>query len=105
MIIQSQIEQKLKGALEPVHLEVINESGMHNVPPGSETHFKVIAVSDDFEGDTLLSRHRKINELLAEQISGSVHALSLHPMTPKEWEQRGKSTEDSPLCRGGSKLG
>lgn len=26
--------------LSPVHLEVVNESYMHNVPKGSETHFK-----------------------------------------------------------------
>lgn len=39
----------LKENLQPVHLEVVNESYMHNVPKGSETHFKVLVVSDKFD--------------------------------------------------------
>ena len=77
MIIQKQITQTLSEALEPAHLDVINESGMHNVPKGSETHFKVVAVSEQFGGKTLVNRHRMINELLADQLAGGVHALSL----------------------------
>ena len=104
MIIQNQIEEALTKALTPLHLEVINESGMHNVPPGSESHFKVIAVSGSFEQQSLVFRHRMINELLSEQLAGPVHALSLHALTPTEWKNTGGVTIDSPLCRGGSKL-
>ncbi len=103
MIIQKQITQTLSEALEPAHLDVINESGMHNVPKGSETHFKVVAVSEQFGGKTLVNRHRMINELLADQLAGGVHALSLQTMTPDEWQTSGGTTFDSPLCRGGSK--
>ncbi len=42
MSIQERIERMLAEGLEALHLEVINESGQHNVPPGSETHFKVV---------------------------------------------------------------
>jgi BolA protein len=38
----------LNHAFEPLHLEVINESNRHHVPPNSETHFKVVVVSDKF---------------------------------------------------------
>ena len=103
MNVQDQITQTLADALQPAHLDVINESGMHNVPKGSETHFKVIAVSDQFIGKSLVFRHRMINELLADQLSGSVHALSLQTMSPDEWNESGGATFDSPLCRGGSK--
>ena len=103
MIIQEQITNTLRDSLKPLHLEVINESHMHSVPPGSETHFKVIAVSDSFLDQSLVYRHRTVNELLAEQIAGPVHALSIHAITPEEWEQQGGMTEDSPLCLGGSK--
>lgn len=50
MSLQALIEEKLRAELEPSHLEVINESGMHNAPAGAESHFKVIVVSDKFEG-------------------------------------------------------
>ncbi len=104
MKVQNRIENTLNQALQPEHLEVINESGMHNVPKGSESHFKVIAVSHQFSEKSLVMRHRIINELLSDEIAGPIHALSLHTMTPSEWEQQEKSTADSPLCLGGSKI-
>ena len=58
MTIQSIIEQKLEQAFTPEFLEVVNESYMHNVPEGSESHFKVTIVSKDFEGKMLIGRHR-----------------------------------------------
>ena len=104
MIIQNQIEEVLTEALNPLHLEVINESGMHSVPPGSESHFKVIAVSDNFDQQSLVFRHRMINELLSDQLAGPIHALSLHTLTPEEWKKTKGVTINSPPCRGGSKL-
>lgn len=103
MTIQDQIIQTLSEALSPSHLDVINESNMHNVPTGSETHFKVIAVSNEFTGKSLVFRHRMVNELLADQLAGGVHALSMQTMTQDEWQASGGATYDSPLCRGGSK--
>lgn len=52
--IQSAIQETLTENLQPVHLEVINESYMHNVPKGSETHFKVLVVSEKFENLPLI---------------------------------------------------
>ncbi|GAL29618.1 cell division protein BolA [Vibrio variabilis] len=63
-MIQQAIEQKLHQAFHPTHLDVRNESNMHNVPPGSESHFKVIVVSDVFANERLISRHRKVNTVL-----------------------------------------
>ena len=68
--VQKAIHEKLTGALSPSFLEVRNESFMHNVPEGSETHFKVTVVSGAFEGMKLLQRHRKVNELLSEELDG-----------------------------------
>jgi len=103
MIIQNQITQTLSEALEPAHLDVINESGMHNVPKGSETHFKVVAVSEQFGGKTLVNRHRMINDLLADELSGPVHALAIHAYTAANWESRFGQAPMSPPCLGGSK--
>ncbi len=100
MNTQAVIEHKL-GALHPQFLRVENESHRHNVPPGSESHFKVTVVSPQFNDKTLLARHRLINEILSDELSGGVHALALHIMTPDEWAEHG-SVADSPLCLGGS---
>ena len=102
MSIQQQIEDNLQN-LSPLHLEVINESNQHNVPPGSESHFKVVVVSDQFEGQRLLARHRKVNDLLSVQLNGGVHALALHTMTTDEWFEKAGTSPDSPECLGGSK--
>lgn len=88
-------------SLAPVHLDIINESNNHNVPANSETHFKVVVVSDNFIGESLVKRHRTMNKLLAEQLAGPVHALSLHTHTEQEWKDKGGIVPDSPPCRGG----
>lgn len=102
MNTQSAIEQKLQESLSPLHLEVHNESHMHNVPEGSESHFKIVAASSAFEGKALLTRHRMINQLLAHELANGVHALTMHTMTPEEWFQKNGKVPDSPPCLGGS---
>ena len=104
MTVLETIETKL-GTLEPLHLEVVNESGHHNVKPGSESHFKVVIVSPKFEGMRLLERHRVINQMLADELAGSVHALSIHAYTEANWEQRFGQAPMSPPCLGGSRSG
>lgn len=102
MTIAASIRSKLESGLAPGHLEVINESGNHNVPPGSESHFKVVVVSDAFEGKPTLHRHRMVYGLLAEELAGPVHALALHTYSPGQWSAAG-AAPDSPACRGGMK--
>ena len=100
MNMQQTITRKLEEAFAPDHLEVVNESHMHNVPEGSETHFKVVVVSDAFDGKMLLARHRLVNKALADELDGGIHALALHTMTMQEWFAKGKAA-DSPPCEGG----
>lgn len=103
MTIQAQIEQKLQNAMQPDFLEVLNESHMHNVAPGSESHFKVTLVSSQFNGKMLIARHRLINGILAEELNGKIHALALHTLTPDEYFERAGKVSESPLCMGGGK--
>jgi BolA protein len=104
MFIATVIEEKILSAFSPLHLDVINESNNHNVPPGSESHFKVTIVSNKFEGERLIQRHRAINSLLAEELAGKIHALALHTYTEKEWhDYYADNTPLSPNCLGGSK--
>lgn len=102
-MIQEVIESKLKEAFNPDRLSVINESYMHNVPPGSESHFKVVIVSEAFEGARLIARHRQVNQVLAEELANQIHALSIHTYTADEWKEQNQLAPDSPMCLGGSK--
>ncbi|MCW8109378.1 BolA/IbaG family iron-sulfur metabolism protein [Alteromonas ponticola] len=101
MQVKSFIESVLNEHLQPVRLDVLDESYMHNVPSGAQSHWKVTIVSDAFTGLRLIQRHRRVNELLSEALEGPVHALSLHTFTSEEWEKRGESVAASPECRGG----
>lgn len=101
MNMQSTIETKLNDALKPEVLEVLNESHMHS-GPATESHFKVVAVSKEFEGKMLIARHRMINKALEEELQ-QIHALALHTMTADEYFEKGGAIEDSPECEGGSK--
>ncbi len=102
MKLQERIESKLREGLTPAHLDVINESHGHNVPAGSETHFKAVIVSALFEGKNLVARHREVYRLLDAELKGGVHALSLQTHTPAEWEKQ-KPAPPSPPCLGGPK--
>ncbi|WP_026376319.1 transcriptional regulator BolA [Aestuariibacter salexigens] len=104
MIIQSAIEEKLYAHFDPQHLEVVNESYMHNVPSGSETHFKVVLVSPKFSGERLINRHRSVNAVLKEELANSVHALALHTYTDQEWANLYNEAPLSPRCLGGKTL-
>ena len=103
MNVQSVIEQKLIEALSPQHIDVINESNNHSVPPNSETHFKVILVSDGFEGVRKVARHQKVYGILADELSSGVHALAIHTYTKSEWEEIHGDAPLSPKCAGGGK--
>lgn len=86
-------------ALQPEHLEVLDESHMHS--RGLETHYKAVIVSPQFDGLNAVKRHQKVYGALGELMS-QVHALALHTYTPQEWAAQGIAP-DSPTCRGGSK--
>jgi len=103
MTMKETITDKLDRSLAPQHLEVRNESHMHNVPPGSESHFRLLVVSSEFEGHSRIERHRAIHRLLADELAAGLHALAVDAFTPGEWERRGRQGGASPLCHGGEK--
>ncbi|AFJ47958.1 transcriptional regulator BolA [Shimwellia blattae] len=104
MMVREQIEAKLKTAFDPVFLEVTDESYRHNVPAGSESHFKVVLVSDRFTGERFLNRHRLIYGTLSDELANTVHALALHTYTPKEWSALEDTLSASPPCRGAGSI-
>ena len=88
MSIEDQIREKLLIGLEPERLDVINESALHaghrSSPGTGESHFRVLVVSEKFAGKPRIVRHRMVNDLLAHELAGKVHALSLATYAPGE---------------------
>ena len=103
MNMQTQIETKLAKGLNVRHLEVVNESHHHNVPPGSESHFKIVVVAPEFTGKSLINRHRMINGILADELKQQIHALAMHTYTEEEWAELHGDAPLSPPCLGGGK--
>jgi BolA protein len=101
-VVQDQVEQRLTEHFSPLFAEIVNESHMHSVPPGSESHFKVTLVSHAFEGLGLVKRHQEVYRILQPLMGAPIHALALHTYTENEWSERSGSP-DSPNCMGGSK--
>jgi len=75
----------------------LNESDDHAGPPGRETHFRVIIVSEAFIGVNRVRRSQMVYDLLATELKSGVHALGLQTLTPEEWSRTGKVIE-SPGC-------
>ena len=99
---QQQIADKLTQSFTADYLEVVDESGQHNVPPGSESHFKVIIVATEFERLGLVKRHQAVYSVLSELMEDGIHALALHTLSPKEWQAKKTGVPKSPPCLGGS---
>ena len=102
MTTHQKLQSKLEANFQPVYLEVVNESHSHNVPPGSETHFKVVLVSPRFTDTGRVQRHQQVYQVVSEEMRNGVHALALHLYSPDEWRNTSQ-VKDSPPCLGGSK--
>ena len=97
-LMKNRIETKLTAGLKPFELFVVNESHMHRGPKDAETHFKVVIVSQTFQGLRAVARHQKLYELLKSELNEGVHALSIQAMTPDEWAKDDK-IRNSPECQ------
>jgi BolA protein len=102
-MIRDILEQKLLDGLQPQRMSLVNESGNHSVPKGSETHWNLIIVSEVFDGKSLMQRHRAVYGALGDTMQ-KIHALTMKTLTPAEWEAAGgEVTNPAPPCMGGSK--
>lgn len=86
---KERIRESLERALSPVELEIEDISHLHKGHAGvagtnGETHFNVRVVSKEFEGKSLLKRHRAVYDLLQEELKTGLHALSIDAKTPSE---------------------
>jgi len=85
---EARIRGALMNALRPTRLDVINESGLHaghrSSPGTGESHFRVFIVSEHFRGKSRIDRHRMVNEAVASELRGGVHALAITALAPGE---------------------
>ncbi len=86
--VAEQIRTKLQQALSPISLEVRNVSHQHSGHAGSpgtgQSHFEVDIVSAEFADLSKVARHRRVYQLLREEMAGPVHALALTARSPQE---------------------
>uniref|UniRef100_A0A8V5GRN9 Uncharacterized protein n=1 Tax=Melopsittacus undulatus TaxID=13146 RepID=A0A8V5GRN9_MELUD len=79
------VRSKLTAALEPSHLQVLDESPRHGGAAGAGTHLSVVVVSGRFEGLPALQRHRLVHAALSAELAGPLHALAIVARTPEQW--------------------
>jgi len=88
MRVEDQITAKLHKAFAPEALEVVNDSHRHAGHGGSpgtgESHFTVKVVSRSFAGKSRVERHRMVNQVLAEELAGKIHALAITALATDE---------------------
>jgi BolA protein len=88
MSVAQTMQTKLTDALSPDQLRIVDDSARHaghvGARPGGETHFNVEIVAARFSGMGRLERQRLVHAILAEELSGPVHAMSIKALTPEE---------------------
>jgi BolA protein len=82
------MRDKLTAALAPDLLQIVDDSDRHaghaGARAGGESHFTVTLRSAAFAGLGRVARQRRVYEILAEELAGPVHALSLRALAPDE---------------------
>ncbi|MEM1396194.1 MAG: BolA family protein [Pseudomonadota bacterium] len=90
MSVLETIQEKLTKALNPLELNVKDESHLHaghaGAREGGESHFRVRIVSAAFEGQSRVARQRLVNAALKDELVYQVHALAMTTLTPSEAE-------------------
>ena len=86
--IKNTIKEKLDAALKLHHFEVKDFTGRHlnhNLHDGG-FHLEAIIVSDDFQKNSLLKRHKMVYQALGDLMKHEIHALSMKTLTIEEWK-------------------
>ena len=82
------MKARLEAAFAPTRLDIIDDSDKHQGHAGhregGESHFTVVIEAPAFAGLGRVERQRRINKVLAEDLAGPVHALSLRATAPGE---------------------
>jgi len=87
--IRRQIEENLRRDLAPLHLEVLDDSAAHaghvGVMVQGGGHFRILCVSEAFEGKSLVDQHRLIHGAVGYPMNGAIHALEIKTVPASRW--------------------
>jgi len=106
---KERIEKTLLENFKPIRLEIINDSNKHSVKEGSETHFRIYIVSEEFKNKTKVKIHQDIYKLFLNEMGdkhlNKLHSLSIFSYSPEEYEKSQTNLENKipPLCSGKNK--
>ncbi len=81
------IEERLRAALEPLELRLVDESALHAGHAGAASgggHYQLRIVSNKFEGLKLVTRHRLVYDSVHDMMRGEIHALAITALAPSE---------------------
>jgi len=77
--------------MDPNEIKAMIENGMSNLVvnvDGDGTHFEALIVSTEFEGKSLIDRHKLVYSVLGDAMKEKIHALSLKTFTPEQWDSQ-----------------
>ena len=83
-----EIRTRLEAEFTPVTLQVDDEGHMHVGHEGAKSglgHFRVLVVSDKFQGQSPIKRHRLVYQAMGEMMQTDIHALAIEAFTPDEF--------------------
>lgn len=83
-----QIESLLREKLAAQHVEVLDQSALHEGHPGAQAgggHFQVLVVSEVFAGLSRIAAQRVVYQALGDLMESEIHALSMRTLTPDQW--------------------
>lgn len=83
-----QIESLLREKLSARHVDVLDQSALHEGHPGAQAgggHYQVLVVSEIFEGLSRIAAQRAVYQALGDLMESEIHALSMNTMTPQQW--------------------
>ena len=84
--LHAALTQALTASLEPVVLELVDDSAAHAGHAGARSgaHFNLRIVSARFAGLPRIARHRLVYDALRPWMAEGVHALAIDARTPDE---------------------
>jgi BolA protein len=87
---KKEITQRLAEAFDPEILGVEDESYLHEGHEGAKDgrgHFRVLIITEVFEGKSMIERHRMIYRMLGEMMRLDIHALAIDAWSPDELDR------------------
>lgn len=91
-------EKIFRENLQIIYLEIENESASHSghYDGDGESHWRVLIVADNFKDQARVLRHQLVNDLVKDEFSAGLHALTLQLFDASEWEKKKQNHFDQP---------